>query len=409
MGTRDTTAMEVMSVLSAQLLWLGLSVLAAADGPSPLAPWRDGVKVSPVLKDAERHSIHSYFNTSPESPDGRWVLLYASTTPDAHQGEVWIVERARGETKVLARNVTVEDAHRAACQQWVSGGRRVAFHDLRDGEWVVVVVEIETLQERVLARGRQLSWGQPTSDIVPMYGPHWAPGEHRDLELLNVETGEIRTVVTADAVRAAYPEWVSKQFGDKPVSIFFPILSPDLNLAIIKMATPAGGDFRSSQASVREGLVCCDMANSRLLWMHPRWGHPAWRPDSRALINMGSPGPVVIDSRTGAVQSNPKQPRSSGGHPSFAPDGRVFAADTVLRGEGQSGRNWAVIVGDIIEGDCETLHEFDNSKGATSWRRSHPHPVFSADGKRLYFNVSADRWTRVYVAESEFGDNPHEP
>ena len=45
------------------------------------------------------------------------------------------------------------------------------------------------------------------------------------------------------------------------------------------------------------------------------------------------------------------------------------------------------------------LHRFDNTRGSTSWRRSHPHPVFSSDGKRLYFNVSTDRWTRLFVAE----------
>jgi WD40-like Beta Propeller Repeat len=30
---------------------------------------------------------------------------------------------------------------------------------------------------------------------------------------------------------------------------------------------------------------------------------------------------------------------------------------------------------------------------------SHPHPAFSPDGKRLYFNVSAGQWTRLHVAE----------
>jgi Tol biopolymer transport system component len=42
---------------------------------------------------------------------------------------------------------------------------------------------------------------------------------------------------------------------------------------------------------------------------------------------------------------------------------------------------------------------FDNTKGAKSWRRSHPHPSFSADGKRIYYNVSDGSWTRLMVAE----------
>ena len=396
-ATRST-----LLVLASAVLCFGPP--GATEEASPLAAWSDGVKVSAVLRDAQRHSIHSYFNTSPESPDGRWVLLYTSTTGDAHEGDIRIIERETGEVRVLASGVTVEDAHRVACQQWISGGRRVVFHDLRDGEWVVVAVDIETLRERVLARGRQVAWGQPTGDIVPLYGPHWDPGEHRDLELLNVATGEIRTVVTAEAVREAYPDWVTEQFGDSPISIFFPILSPDLRLVIFKMATPAGGGFRSSSGSKRCGLICYDLGGSRFVWMHPKWGHPAWRPDSRALINMWSRGPVVIDSQTREAKYNEKLPAFPGGHPSFAPDGRLFTTDVQVISDGKPTREWAVVVGDMVGGGCETIHQFDNSKGAASWRRSHPHPVFSPDGKRLYFNVSADRWTRLYVAESELGD-----
>ena len=148
--------------------------------PGPLAPWREGVEVSAVSPEGNQHSIHTYFNAPPESPDGRWVLYFASTTPEGHAGEIHIVERGTGRVRVLGRDVVAEDGHRVACQQWASEGRRVVFHDLRDGEWVVVSVDVDTLEERVLAVGRQIAWGQPLSDIVPIYGPHWAPGVHRD-------------------------------------------------------------------------------------------------------------------------------------------------------------------------------------------------------------------------------------
>jgi len=41
------------------------------------------------------------------------------------------------------------------------------------------------------------------------------------------------------------------------------------------------------------------------------------------------------------------------------------------------------------------------SHGAHSWRPSHPHPVFSPDGKRIYDNVSDGEFTRPFVAEIE--------
>jgi len=372
---------------------------AGAQGAfEPLKPWRNGVKVAPVSPQTSRHTIHSYYRASPESPDGRWALFFSSTTPEGYEGEVRIRNRASGEERVLARNVTTEDAHRAACQQWVSRGRRVVFHDLRRGEWVVVAVDIDTRKERVLASGRQLGWGQPDSDLVTMYGPHWNPGPHRDLEILNVETGEIRTVVTAEAVLKTYPREIAKAFGDRPVSIFTSSLSPDLKRVFFKMATPAGGHFRSEQASIRKLLIVYDLEKSRFLFLRENWGHPGWHPDSRTIINVPT---ILIESDNGSVRRIPDLPVFPDAHPSVSPDARLFVTDTELPPFGGTKGEWGVVVGDMRGKDYVFLHRFDGSKGAKSWRRNDPHPAFSADGKRVYFNVNATDWTQLYVAESK--------
>jgi Tol biopolymer transport system component len=56
-----------------------------------------------------------------------------------------------------------------------------------------------------------------------------------------------------------------------------------------------------------------------------------------------------------------------------------------------------VAVGSLQGGEYVILHRFDNSQGARSWRRCHPHPIFSPDGKRIYFNVSSSEWTQLYA------------
>lgn len=380
------------------VLLVGVAVVEVSGADDPLAPWRDGVKIRPVTTQAGRHTIHSYVNVCSESPDGRWVLFYASTTPDSHRGELRILERATGEEKVLARNINTEDAHRTACQQWASHGKRVVFHDVRDGEWLVAAVDVESGKERVLARQRQLCWGQANSDLVPIYGQHWNPGAHRDLELVNVETGEITTVVTADAVRAKYPELIGKLFGDKPMSVFFPIISPDLKRVFFKLASPSGGDFRSSKASVRLGLVCYDLENKRFLFATANWGHPAWHPDSHTIIQKGN---YLMDSNTGSMRRIPDLPAFRGDHPTASPDGKLVVTDTTMEKFGGTDKEWGVAVSDIRGKNHLILHRFDNSRGAKSWRKSHPHPVFSPDGRRIYFNVSSGDWTQLYVAEAK--------
>jgi hypothetical protein len=366
----------------------------------PLAPWRTGVSIRPVVLDEQRHSIHAYYNTCPESPDGKWLLFYTSTTEDGQHGEVRIRNRSTGDERVLVRNLDVEDAHRAACQQWVSNGKRVVFHGERDGQWFVGVIDVETGVERVLAKDRLACWGQRQGDLVPIYGLHWNPGEHRDLELLNVATGEIRTVLTADATRAQYPAWFAKAYGDQPISIFFPILNPDATRVFFKLASNGhtSGNPRSKQASESEGLICYDLADKRFLFLRSNWGHPAWHPDGKTITETGF---TLIDSDTGKEERAPGLPKCRGDHPSASPDGKLLITDTTMDVLGGKATDWGIIVANARGNDYVVIDQFDNSHGAKSWRVSHPHPVFSDDGKRIYFNVSSGQWTHLYVAERQ--------
>src|SRR5215216_4716653 len=197
---------------SLTLALLGATCASPADNQDDaLAAWRD-VKPRPVAPLTDRHVIHAYFNTCPESPDGKYVLYYTSGTPEGEKGDLRILERATGKETILAQDITTEDAHRAACQQWSNGGKTVVYHDCRDGRWRVVAVDVATRQEKVLAEDRQLGFGSPAGIFVPIYGCHWNPGPHRDLELVNVVTGEIRTVVQVRDVVQEYKDYVEKTF-----------------------------------------------------------------------------------------------------------------------------------------------------------------------------------------------------
>jgi Tol biopolymer transport system component len=364
----------------------------------PLADWRSGFTARPVSARSAVHTIHAYFNTCPESPDGRYVVYYTSTTSDGHLGGLRILERATGREKVLARNVQTEDAHRAACQQWIGGGRFVVFHDYRDGRWIVAAVDVESGEEKVLALDRQVGFGTSESVEVPLYGCHWNPGEHRDFELANVETGEIRTIATPDQVRAEYPEWMGKEFGARPTSIFFPILSPDGQRVMFKMSAGSGGDnFRDAKASHREGKIVYDIANKRFIRCFERWGHPSWHPDSRRILDKGN---ILFDPETGKSQVLIIDGPSD--HASFSPIGNLFVTDgkVLSKDAPRQTAEWGIFVADPARNEYAIVHRFQNDRGAESWRKNHPHPAFSRDGRRIYFNVNEGPLTQLYVAEA---------
>jgi hypothetical protein len=391
---------------AAAVLTFGLALAAAADSlraqtgaaaPNPLEPWHRGVRVHPVSDRPARHTIHSYYVSNPESPDARHVLFYASTEPTGYSGDVCILDRDTGAEVVLARDVHVEDAHRAACQQRTGGGNRVAFHDVRDGQWLVVSVDVHSRREQVLARNHQLAFGQPSSDLLPIYGPHWKPGDHRDLELVDAVTGKSRTVVTSALLEQTYGSWLAQEFSGNPVSIFFPVLAPDVRRVFFKIAAAGVDDYRSKDASHRQGLIGFDLEEKRFLFMRPKWGHPAWHPDSRRIIEVG---PLLIDSNDGSYVRIPDAPALRGCHPSVSPDGKLYVMDGLLDSLGGKPGEWGIVVGDLRGHRHEIVHRFDNTRGARSWRRSDPHPVFSADLRRVYFNVSSGDWTQLFVADA---------
>ncbi len=379
------------------LLLAAVSFLAAAD--NPLAPWQAGVRIGPVSPVSDRHSIHTYYVANPESPDGRSILFFTSKHPAGYLGEVRIRDRATGKETVLAENVHTEDAHRVACQQWLSGGKRVAFHEVIDKRWRVVVVDVATLAKTVVAEDHQVGFGRPDGDLLPLYGCHWNPGAFRDLEVWDAKTGKVTTRAKIAEVEAKYGDWLAKEFMGKPCSIFFPVLSPDLKRVFFKIAAGHGGDnYMAKGASQRQGIVCYDFERAACIWQRGKWGHPGWTPDSHHIFEVGNIT-MDIDTPDFKYTKLPGVPNLRGSHPSVSPDGKLMVTDGLSEAAGGPPLEWGIMVADMNGGKWALLHSFVQSKGAQSWRRNDPHPAFSADGKRIYYNVSDGQFSRLFVAE----------
>lgn len=382
-------------VISFLFLTFG-GLLKGADYADGLAGWQGATK-HPVAPDAARHSIHAYFNACPESPDGRHVLYYSSDAADGESGELRVLERATGREQVIARDLKVEDAHRAACQQWSVDGKFVLYHNLRDGRWSVHAVELDTGQDRVLVWDRQLGFGSARGRLAPVYGCHWNPGPHRDLELIDVVSGRLTVAVTAAEAVGRYGDWIERKLGSRDLTVFFPVMSPDETKVFFKPCVPGGGQsFRGMSVSKREGKMVYDLVRKEFLGVIDQWGHPSWSPDSAAIFEKGN-----YLQAPAATKPLPRfAPSCFSDHPVMSPDGQAFVtdADVSKRPFGRPGA-WAIGVGSTRRDEYVVVDVFDNTQGARSWRRNHPHPVFSADGLRIYYNVNDGPWTRLMVAE----------
>jgi Tol biopolymer transport system component len=369
----------------------------SADVDDPVAPWQAGVKISPVSQIASRHTMHTYYLLNPESPDGRKVLFFASTDPAGHVGQICILDRQTGAETVLADDIHTEDAHRVALQQWTANGQAVAYHEVVDKRWRVFVVDIATRQKKIVAEDRQLGFGRSDGHVLPLYGCHWNPGQHRDLELYDLATGQLSTAVKIGDVEQNYGDWLNREFAGKSTSIAFPTLSPDQKRVFFKLSAGNGGvNFMSKDASHRQGVVFYDLQRQRLTCMREKWGHPAWHPDSFHWIEMGN---LLFDANGGPVSRIPTVPALRGQHLSVSPCGKLFVSDGLTETLGGPPGEWAVLVANLRGQTHAIVQKFVGNRGAKSWRVSHPHPVFSADSRRIYYNINAGQYTQLHVAE----------
>jgi hypothetical protein len=381
---------------SATAAALTAPALCAAEADDPVRPWRTGVTLRPVARGGQRHTIHTYYLLSPESPDGRRVLFFSSKHPAGDVGQIRVLDRATGAETVLADDVHTEDAHRAALQQWTLGGQAVAYHEVVGQRWQVVLLDLAAGSKQIIARDRQLGFGRGDGHVLPLYGCHWNPGEHRSLELYDLKTGALRIACRIEDVEAKYGDWLAREFQGRRTSIAFPAISPDHRRAFFKIAAGQGGDSFVGPVSHRQGLIFVDLASGQLIALRPKWGHPAWHPDSTRAIEMGN---LLIDSQSGALTRIPNVPALRGQHLAVAPQGDLWVSDGLTETVGGPPGEWAVLVADLRGERFEIIHRFPGNRGARSWRVNHPHPVFSADGRRLYYNVNAGEHTQLFVAE----------
>src|SRR5262245_49160708 len=323
----------------------GLQSALGAQDDDPVAPWRTRVKISPASRVPGRHTMHTYYLLNPESPDGRSVLFFASTHPAGHVGQICILDRETGAETVLADDIHTEDAHRVALQQWTANGKAVAYHEVVDKRWQVVVIDLATRSKKIVAENRQLGFGRGDGHVLPLYGCHWNPGEHRDLELYDVATGQIHTAVKIGDVEAMYGDWLTSEFAGQPTSIAFPTISPDHKRVFFKMSAGNGGDnYMSKAASHRQGIVFYDLERERLTCMQRKWGHPAWHPDSFHWIEMGN---LLFDANGGPVTRIPGVPALRGQHLSVSPCGKLMVSDGLTETLGGPPGEWAVLVADL--------------------------------------------------------------
>lgn len=343
----------------------------------------------------EPPSIHTYFDVIPESPDSKHITYFRFNGKLLDRGTVFIADRS-GENPVKVMDCD-GSPHCGAHQGWLDN-EHIYFS--AQGEINIAHLSgqiahkcpgsVDTIDQKT-KRGLTHSAG-----IVRCGGKT----EKEACWRVDIESGKM--VELLDRRKAI--KIVSNSFDLKDVPV------ETLAFKHTKWA-PDGEEWfvvfttehlcRNNPDIPRIKVIIAadkDGNDPRLIGSFGH--HPNWLPDSSGIYafdNSGKHRVAVWDSRGNGPRIKAELPCE--GHPCISPDGRLLACDS---------HNWpspermAVVIQDLETRKTETVVEMNNPE--VKWQKQHPpgrighpHPVWSHDGKRLYFNGIEDQMPALYA------------
>ena len=371
------------------------------------------------IPSASRHAVHAYQGVNPWSADGS-QLLYLGFEELGQAASLVVRDMGSGRETRLAESLGY-DFHTAASQRWVLRDSAVLFRT-RNGtrEPALAMARVdrpgaaEVLHEFAGRMARHIC-----ADTR-----HAITASLRGVERLDLQARTSEILVPMEEIMAALP--AELKFPGQPFHIEHPITSPDETRLFFKLGhrDPArlygsrnwGAFFAKNLA--RGGMRCFGNRIS---------GHPSWMPDSRHILNVMMPDDgsdnrwlVLMDVDTGSVERLMDLPIEGAGHPAVSPDGRWIATD----GYSVDGRSAPVYLVDLASGNVREIariphHILTAAELHYSWakggavydpsviRRSHLHPVWSPDSRRLLVNCNHDGERMGLVLLEDFlGENP---
>jgi hypothetical protein len=331
----------------------------------------------------------SYYNTTPESPDGS-AVVYAKfdrlpeTGKDAQPGSLWICRPDGSEHHKVVdlHHLTV---HNAACQQWVDD-RTIAYHD---GEKVHVVnLEGRPLIEPTPGLLEHQSLGRCVL-LSRRQDRHALPDAACEL---NVDTGELREICTP----ADFAPFADRFPGDHETDRSqWRVLHVQYNPAGTRVAMR----FDMGQGEPYRYVMTCRTDGSEATCFGPKPMHFVWFDDETLMghdhqVADGLPDDRFLRRYT--LQGQAVETLAGpGNHLGAAPGRELFASETwyhdpvvrlVVYRRGQTDPS-AIVA--------------EHGRSDTVWGRTfHVNPSFSRDGQRVYFNhVDDDGLPRAMGAD----------
>lgn len=330
--------------------------------------------------------LHSYYDVSPWSPDGR-ELVYSSVAPDSLQiahGDNLASEEARVVTldlstwteRTLASGAFFT-THTGTYATWHPSGERVYFFRTKD--------TVEAADRRTGGIVRRLHGGlrqfHPDGSRIAYTTRQDRAGVYSMAE----DGTDIRCLATVEELHAITPN--RDQFAAEDMHVKNTKWSPDGSALLV-----ANGVWSApfvNVPSVARSLYLIYPESGEKHWLCHFGHHHSWTPDGRGVLfcgklETGEPRIFRAELDTGELSAVCDEPLE--GHPIANGDGSLIATED----------DDGVVVVDAVTRRTRRVARYGRRFDKTH-RGTHSHCVWSPDGKQLLYNSAESGLSQIYL------------
>lgn len=349
------------------------------------------------LTNSQIEDKHSYYDISPWSPDGKYLVFSSALPQDlgpnntggdnfvTSSGLIYIMDTENYEIMQIAKN-TLFNTHTGAFAVWHPIENKVYFNR---SSGKIGLVNLENPEEKRVIEGDMRQFSPDGQKIVTTSNDS-SFKEGQGVYTMNEDGSELKRILSTEALYEITPN--RDKFSIENMTVGNTKWTPNSQHMLVAMWVKHWSN------PIRRSIYVVSKDGSKARWLTYFGGHHSWTPDGKQVLHVGykthtdeeqKDRRLFLTSFDG-LQSRVVIEEEMGSHPLMNP------TNTMITDWDQHG----VVVVHIKEQRVERLASFGEGF-KMDHEGTHPHSVWSPDGKQILYNSAQTGTSQLYQIPME--------